>query len=256
MGFRVLLGLLLTIVVAGCSRGDDANQFSAGTIQTPADPLQPVHIDRFLSIVEGHGGARIPEFTPPDEDQSLDFRGRASDLVSEFRGQFRRLFDVERQGRIWSRDPAWSEVLSRNNVSAVEFAALARSVSCAIMRVRLDSRVDMARLVANSRAEVDDLVGTMNAIDDIPEAERTRHDAFIRGQSALRLARAVALLEFAEMVKRVPAENCKLVRQYSKRLKPLVPQTGTEELLAELQQMGAARSGTVTPAGHETDAGE
>jgi hypothetical protein len=96
----------------------------------------------------------------------------------------------------------------------------------------------------------------MDAIDEIPASDRSRQDATIRGRSALSLARTVALLEFAEMVKQVPPENCTLVRKYSKQLKPLLPPGGMDNLLSELQALGNAPRSDVVPAGHSSFDGE
>jgi hypothetical protein len=246
-----LLGLL------GCGGAESSSEADARSrLKTPADPLAPADLDRLLAIVQAHGNAAMPEFAPAADDAVLDYDSRAKDLVSDIRHRLQELFDANRQGRVWASDEEWARALSQHETSGPEFAALVRSVSCAIMRVRLNARVNIDRLVANARAEVKDLVSTMEAIDDSPRAERSRQDGFIRAQSAIRLGRAVALREFSEMIKQVPQENCALVRQYKSQLKPLLPSGGANELLSELQALGTSRPSEVVPAGHSTSGGE
>lgn len=252
---NMLLAGLVGIV--GCGGGDAPSAADARSrLKTPADPLTPADLDRVLAIVQSHGGAAMPEFAPAADDAVLDYESRAKDLVSDIRQRLQELFDANRQGRVWANDETWGRALAQHETSGPEFAALVRSVSCAVMRVRLNARVDIDRLVANARAEVKDLVSTMEAIDDIPRAERSRQDGFIRAQSAIRLGRAVALREFSEMIHQVPAENCALVRQYKSQLKPLLPAGGSNDLLSELQALGTSRPREVVPAGHSTSGGE
>jgi hypothetical protein len=251
------LALFVVFAVAGCggtstSPGDP----QAGRLKSLADPLTAADLDRLLAVVETHGGGEMPEFTPAEENQSIDFKGRARDLVSESRGQLGQLFDAKRQGQIWEDDEKWTQSFAQHQVTGPQFAALVRNVSCAIMRVRLSVRVDVDRLVANARAEVNELVSTMEAIDGIPETEQTRQDAVIRGSTAISLARTVALLEFAEMIKQVPPESCAIVRKYSRQLKPLLPKGGTDSLLSELQALGTSPRRDVVPAGHSAPEGE
>lgn len=255
----LLRGLVLTSILAtaGCNWfSSPAADPQASRLKTPADQLAPTDLDRLLAVVQTHGGGAIPEFTPPEDNRSVDYNCRAKDLVSEIRGQLGQLFDPERQGQMWATDDKWTQSFAQHDVTGPQFAALVRSVSCAIMRVRLSARVDVDRLVANARAEVNELVSTMEAIDEVPESERSRQDAVIRGRSALSLARTVALLEFAEMIKQVPKDNCALVRKYSKQLKPLLPAGGMDGLLSELQALGTAPRSDVMPAGHSAFDGE
>jgi hypothetical protein len=250
---RLLLTAAVSISLAmiGCNR-PEPNEPTRSTrkLRTPADPLTPADLDRFLAVVHSHGNA-IPEFTPDEEDAALDYKAGAKGLVSDVRIRLRRMFDAQRQGDAWAQDADWSQAFSRHRISGPEFAALVRSISCAVMRVRL-KKIDVNRLVTNARAEVKDIVSTMDAIDDIPQAEWTTQDGYIRAQSALRLSRAVALREFAEMLKQVPPENCALVRKYSSQIKPLLPSGGgMDDLLQELQALGSAPGGDVIPAGHE-----
>lgn len=251
------LALSLLFAAVGCNwMTSSSADRQAGRLKSPADPLTPDDLDRLLAVVQTHGGKAIPEFTPAEDDRSVDYDCRANDLVSEIRGQLGQLFDAKRQGEVWAADEKWTQSFSQHDVTGPQFAALVHSVSCAIMRVRLSARVDVDRLVANARAEVKELVSTMEAIDEIPRSERTRQDEVIRGRSALSLARTVALLEFAEMIKQVPKENCTLVRKYSKQLKSLLPPGGTDGLLSELQALGTTPRSDVVPAGHSTTEGE
>lgn len=213
-------------------------------------------LDRFLSVVQSHEGALIPEFTPPDEDPSLDLDASAQELAASFRSQCRQLFDTERQGAIWQRDAEWSQALVTNKISPGQFAELVRDVSLAIMRVRLEARVDPARLVARARRQVDRAVRTMDRIDEVPPAERTREETALRTRSVFQLGRAVALQEFAERVDQVPPESTAVVRSYSRRLKPLLPASVNSEFLAELKALATAPEGDVQPAGYEEPADE
>lgn len=251
------LALVLVFAAVGCNwMSSPSSETQAGRLKSPADPLAPTDLDRLLAVVQTHGGGAIPEFTPTEDDRSVDYNCRADELVSEIRGQLGTMFNPERQGQIWAADEKWTQSFAQHQMTGPEFAALVRSVSCAIMRVRLSARVDVDHLVDNARAEVKELVGTIEAIDEIPESERSRQDAVIRGRSAISLARTAALLEFAEMIKQVPPENCKLVRKYSKQLKPLLPAGGTDGLLSELQALGESPRSDVVPAGHTADEGE
>ena len=124
------------------------------------------------------------------------------------------------------------------------------------MRVRLEARVDLGRLVAQARRQVDQIVRTMDGIDDIPPAERTREAATRRARSVIRLGQAVALLEFAERVRLVPVESAVVVRRYSRKLKPLLPSGANDELLAELKKLATTPEEGVQPAGYDVPEGE
>lgn len=248
---RSLRGVLLISLVAitGCGKAP-VKDAQVGRVRSPADPLAVSDLDRLLAVVQTHGGGAIPEFTPNEQERSVDYNSRAGDIVELIRSQLGELFDARRQGDAWTADESWARSFAQHDVTGAQFASIVHSVSCAIMRVRLSARVDVDRLVTNARAEVRELVSTMNAIDEIPAAERSRQDAVIRGQSALSLARTVALLEFAEMIHKVPKENCALVKKYSKQLKPLLPPGGTDNILAELQALATRPASDVLPAGH------
>ncbi len=250
---RLLTIAALLLALTGCSgSSDDPDVAGSGS----PEALTDADLDRFLSIVHSHEGAIIPEFTPPDEDPRLDMNASASDLVASFQDQCRQLFDVERQGKIWERDTEWSQVLKGNRTSPVRFAALVRDVSLAIMRVRLEARVDLGRLVAQARRQVDQTVRTMDEIDEIPSTERTREANTLRARSVIRLGQAVALLEFAERVRQVPPESAAVVRRYSRKLKPLLPSGANDELLTELKKLATAPEKGVQPAAYEEPAGE
>jgi hypothetical protein len=247
---RRMLLILVAVTVSACGGDGSLDPVAqAPRIRLPSDPITSADLDRFLAVIEARGDSVVPEFSPPNDDDSLDHRLSGSDLASRFRRQFHNVFDVERQGAAWEEDEKWSRALDRQNVSSVEFAGLVRSISCSVMSVRLKARIDMGRLQENARTEVEEIIATMDAIDDVPPGARSKQDEFIRSQSALRLARAVALQEFAEMVRQVPEENCTLVRKYSAKLKPLLP--STDGLLSELQALGGSHAGDVIPVRHE-----
>jgi hypothetical protein len=242
----------MLILLAGCSgsgneQGSAHDDASAGRVLTSAD------LNRFLKVVEIHEGAMIPEFTPPEEDESLDLNASAGELVASFQAQCQRLFNIERQGGIWKRDTQWSRALAGSQISAQRFAALVRDVSLAIMRVRLEARVNVETLVKQARGQVDRAVRTIDEIDEVPFADRTREATALRTRSVIRLGRAVALLEFAELVRDVPTESAAVVRRYSLKLKPLLPASLNDELLAELKRLAKDPTGDVEPANYETD---
>ncbi len=248
---RSIPSILILMLLAGCSRSgneqgahDDA---SADHVLTSAD------LDRFLKVVEIHEGAMIPEFTPPEEDETLDLDAPAGELIASFQAQCRRLFNMEREGGIWKRDTQWSRALAGSQISPERFAALVRDVSLAIMRVRLEARVNVEMLVRQARGQVDRAVRTIDQIDEVPPADRTREAAALRTRSVIGLGRAVALLEFAELVRAVPEDSAAVVRRYSQKLKPLLPASLNEELLAELKRSAKGPPGDVEPASYEID---
>jgi len=249
---RSLTLAAVLLALTGCSDSSpDADVADSGS----PEALTNADLDRFLSVVQRHEGAMIPEFAPPDEDQRLDMNATANELVASFQEQCRQLFDVERQGKIWERDTEWAQVLKGSGTAPTRFATLARDVSLAIMRVRLEARVDLGRLVARARRQVDQTVRTMEEIDEIPAAERTSEASTLRARSVIRLGQAVALLEFAERVRQVPPESAAVVRRYSRQLKPLLPPGVNDELLAELKKLATAPEGAVEPAEYEEPAG-
>jgi hypothetical protein len=238
----------LLFVLAGCSSNSgnpDVTADGSNSALTAAD------LDRFLSVVKCHEAAMIPEFTPPDEDPSLDLDAPAKELVTAFQNQCHRLFDAERQGKIWQRDTEWKQALAGSNISPRQFAALVRDVSLAIMRVRLEARVDLGQLVARAGRQVDHAVGIIEEIDEVPAEARTRAAVALRTRSVIRLGQSVALREFAEFIRRVPPDSAAAVRRYSRQLKPLLPASINDELLAELKKLATAPDGEVLPANYE-----
>jgi hypothetical protein len=212
--------------------------------------LSAADLERFLAVVQSHSEALIPEFTPPDDDESLDMDAPAAELVTSFRGEVKRLFDATRQGAIWDRDKQWSLALASQKISADRFASLVRKVSLAIMRVRLEARVDIDQLIVEARRQVSRTVRLLDEIDAVPSGDRTRESAVLRANLASRLGKAVALHEFAEMVRKVPADSSAVVRKFSHKLKPLLPPHANEELLAELKSLATPR-GAAQQAGYE-----
>lgn len=241
--------------LAGCGRGD-APPEAAGDAVSLEQPLDDADVQTFLAVVQHGSTAMIPEFSPPDDDEQIDLNGPARELVEAFRGQFQKVFDIERQGAAWDRDPHWKPALTAQKLSGAQFAALVRNVSLAIMRVRLEARVDVARLIAQARRDVARAVQVIDGIDAVAKEEQTRESAALRSRSAIDLGRAVALLEFAEMIGRVPAASCTQVRKCSRRLKPLLPPHRDDDLLAELAQLAARREQPVEQAQYQDGADE
>ncbi|MBI3861264.1 MAG: hypothetical protein HY290_05155 [Planctomycetia bacterium] len=219
-------------------------------------PLSQTDVERFLAVVQNHEDALIPEFTPPDDDDPPDFTLPAKDIVACFRGKFRRVFDVERQGSVWERDEHWKQALSTQKISGARFASLVRNVSLAIMRVRLEARVDVSQLVTNAKRDVARATRIINQIDAAPPADQTRESKALRSRSAVELGRAVALLQFAELIQQIPDESGAQVRRFSARLKALLPARANEDLLAELSDLAVRDENTIERAGYEVEADE
>jgi hypothetical protein len=245
------LVVLLVLSGAGCSKDQSFENAAAENPGAANLPLTAADLERFLAVVQNHSEGMIPEFTPPDESESLDLNASAEQLVESFRGEVRRLFDATRQGAIWERDKQWSQALAGQKISAEQFAALVRKVSLAIMRVRLDARVDVDQLVVQARRQVEKSMRLLDEFDAVPADDRTRESNDVRAETAERLGKAVALLEFAEMVKEVPPESKAVVRKYSSKLKALLPPHANDELLAELKELATPRGKTAKQAGYE-----
>jgi len=115
---RSIVVTLVLLLPAGCSTPEPASEKAAdensGAVEVP---LTAADLERFLAVVQGHAEAMIPEFTPPDEDESLDMEAPSEKLVESFRGEVRRLFDAGRQGAIWERDRQWSQALAGHKIS-------------------------------------------------------------------------------------------------------------------------------------------
>jgi hypothetical protein len=237
---------VLVLALAGCTGGADSDQLAESTA-TPDIALTAADLDCFLAVVRHHSQDTMPEFTPLENDDSLDFDLPGREIVAATRRQCRQLFDARRQGVLWQRDEKWAQAFAGQKISGERFALLVRSVSLAIMRVRLDARVDVAKLVVEANRQVKQIVDVMDEIDDVPVEDRSRDDVEVRTRSALRLARAAALLEFAELVQKVPAPSAALVRKYSKQLKPLLPALGSDDLLAELSALASGESSDIEP---------
>jgi hypothetical protein len=93
----------------------------------------------------------------------------------------------------------------------------------------------------------------MVEIDRQTAPSTLRTAAFDRTQAAIRLQSAVALLEFAELLKSVPKESQLVVRQFSRDLKPLLPDTPWSDPFAELDKWEQQES-DIQPATFESPA--
>jgi hypothetical protein len=251
--FRRWSCLLATVLAAGCAESNQGSgAASSGTsYKSPADRLAQHEIELLVAVASAHEQGLIPEFSVPADEEPLDAERSARELEAEFQIRFQRLFDPARQGDVWARSPSWAKVLQGNRADPSEFAAIVRNVGCAIMRARLESRVNLARLLENARAEVEDNVALMEAIEAIPPPERTRQDNFLRTRAAVQLGRAVALRSFAELVAAVPQENVALVKQHGNALRPLLPRGETEVLLEELRALGKLDRSAIERASHQ-----
>ncbi len=247
--FALAILLLTTACLTGCNSAEEPKfAVSSGTLKTPSEPLTQADIDKFLMVVRAHPKQRAPEFTAADREKPLDPQLSAELLIPEFRARFRELFDPQRQGELWAYDTDWSKILKAQQVPPDELAALAGSISCAITRVRVDSRFDLQKIIVKARSQIEDLAAQMDRMDKIPAAERTRELALERARAIDRLGRSVALLEFAELLRDVPKENQTLVRKYSAELKRFLPQQSQSDPFAELQEWDGE---AVVPAGYE-----
>src|SRR5262245_29599414 len=97
--FRLAASVALSLALAGCSRTNDGRS-EKGKNPASSDRRHALTADDlklFLAIVRSHEGAMIPEFTPLEDDEAVDFDAPAAKLLTSFRSQFRRLFDPERQ---------------------------------------------------------------------------------------------------------------------------------------------------------------
>lgn len=244
------LALLALAVVPGCGKAKTpAVAHDDAKLKSPADPLTAGELDLFLRIVRAHPQGRAPEFIAPEDDDPVIDVLSAADLVQETRARFRKLYDPRRQGTVWGHDAGWSKVLAQEGVSPARFAALVECVSCAVTRIRLDTRTDVDLLARRALARTEDLVARMDRIDQLPLAQRTGDSSYERTQAAIQLGRTVALLEFAELLKQVPAESRSLVRKYAPQLKPILSTAAATDPFAELQEW-ESQTGGIQPAGY------
>lgn len=244
-------GCLLGAVLAGCGdSGALPKPWPAkGPLRTPSDRLTTAELDQFLKIVRAHPQQHVPEFSPLDDDPGISSVDTAAALVQASQQKFRQLFDPQRQGDLWSEDREWARILHKQQAAPSEFAALVGSVSCAVTRARLEGRTDLGQLSELAREEIKDLSAQLREIDG--RRQTTREKSAARMQTLLRLSRTAALLEFVDLLRQVPQENCALVKQYAAQLKPLLPPNRTDpfaELIAWRHERGKHRD--VIPAEH------
>lgn len=255
MSYRRLALLIAVTCVTGCGTSEVADApRPVEVLKAPTDPVTPADLEGFLQIVRSLPQGKSPEYTSPANEAAVDQSLPGKTLVEEYRARFRKFFDPRRQGAVWARDDEWRQLLSRNRLTPAQFAALMRNVSCAITRVRLQSRFDVDRLVTQARAQVEDLVARLDRVDRFPANLISPEMAYERTQASLQLGPAVALLEFAELVKQVPAESQANVRRYSPQLQPLLAVFDRGDPFAELQKWDAEREG-IQPASFEAPAG-
>jgi hypothetical protein len=167
--------------------------------------------------------------------------------------RYRRLMDPAIQGAVWGRNPEWSKLFKKHRTTPGEFAALVGNISCTVTSARLDKRLDVDGLAAKAQQRVEDLVDQIEQVDRVPRSAQTRESSFTRTKAVIRLGQAVALWEFAEMLRQVPAENRVLVRRYSKSLKPLLAAAGSKDPIVELRAW-IAEQDEVQQATHVQDA--
>lgn len=242
-----LLSAMAVILAVGCGQPDaPVAEHVDAPLRSPAEPLTKADIELFLRVVRAHPRGQAPEFAVGESDDSVNEYLPAAELAREFRQRFRRLVDPRRQGEQWASDRTWSKLIAAENIAPAEFAALVASVSCAVMRVRLDSRVDIDRVAQEATARAEDMLARIDRVDRISPSQRNRDAVAERTQAVIQLGRTIALLEFAELVRQVPESNRDLVRKYSAELKPLLPKTDLSEALADLrawEQNEARRDG-------------
>lgn len=212
--------------------------------------MTQTEIERFLKIIEDHPSRQAPEFTGTEKDHRVDPALEAELLVRKFRMRFRALMDPKIQGAVWQRNPEWAKLFQRHKISSGEFAALVGSISCAVTSVRIEKRLDVDGLVAKAQQRVEKLVDKIERIDRLPQSAKTKEIKFGRTHAVVQLGQSVALWEFAETLKLVPAENRALVRRYSKSLKPLLVANGTIDPLVELKEWEKEDFGVPQPVQH------
>ena len=246
--------LVACVCFAGCQESA-APLPPPSVVTSPSVPVTSAELDQFLRVIHALPPGTSAEFTaiPDAPPFAADISGKQ--LVDEFRQRFRRQFDPRRQGGIWARDAAWVKSLTEAQMHPVQFAALTGRISCALTRLRLQNRLDLDRLVAQARTHVATLVERMDRIDRLPVQQRTADDQIERTEAALRLNRAVALLEFAELVKQVPAESQEVVHKYSAQLMPLLGVASQGDPFAELQNIPVPGR-EILPAGYIAPARE
>lgn len=244
---------LVVIVLAGCQPTASEQPPAVTTAPLfvqPGEPLSDAEIEQFFRVVSKLPGQRVPEFAPAASDSDVDLGLPADELSAEFRRRFRNLFDAEKQGSLWAKDPTVAAAMKDQHLTPSQFAALTASLSCAIARVRLDAQFDLAALRERGHAELKRLA------DDIADLSADNAAASERDVIALRLGKTVALVEFLELVGQVPPRNRDLVRRHASRLVTLLPSRGTfGESFPEFEQWAAKRSPSpIQPASFEQPA--
>lgn len=226
---------ILVFFFMGCGTKDSPRAISDTSTRAPSDPISAKDLEALLRVVRAHPLGQVPEFAASMQDDSVDETLPAEQLVQHFQAQFRTQFDPRRQGVRWRQEPMWAKILADENMSPTEFAGLVAGVSCAVARVRLDSRVDIDHLARRAQARLLDLTARIDRVERLPPHQRDRDAVFERTQSIIHLGRTIALVEFAELLRQVPEPNCALVRQHAAELNPLLPSTDLTEALAELR---------------------
>ena len=214
---------LLIAIAPGC--GGSSTKLpkpypASGPLRTPADKLTAADLDQFLKIVRSHPKQRAPEFTPPDNEPAVSSVESSAKLVQLSQQRFRNLFDPQRQGDLWAEDREWAVILHKQHAAPTEFAALVASVSCAVTRARLDGRADLSEYSQIARDEITHLSADLRELDRSKQSPREKTTA--RTRMLMRLSRAAALLEYVDLLRQVPQENCALVKEYAQQLHPLM----------------------------------
>ena len=235
----LLLAWLGMACCCGCGTGDRSSTAAPETaLKTPADPLTDRELQRFLQVVSRLPERRVPEFSPDDDSEPEGVRS-APEIVTAIRSRFRRVFDPHRQASLWNADPAISAAVAKSGMTTLQFTALVRSLSCAIMKARLADRYNLDDLAAQCDAQISEIT---QEIEQLDQDRRTRINDGIgdpRAHAVSRLGRIVALREFAGLLRQVPAENVALLQQYNREITALLPPSSTPDPFANPFAPGA-----------------
>jgi len=212
-------------------------------------PLTDAEVRMFLDIVSQLPGGKPPEFNPSVRS-TIDDRLPAETLISEYRSEYRRMFDPLEQGSHWRRDGKLTKTLADHGTDPEEFAALLTRIGCAVAATTVSSRSNLQEASEKADEQLAAITTQLNALDNRTATARVSPIAVNQRRQPLvdQLKSIVALSEFSAILLHVPPESRAVIVEYKHELAVHLPQQGELDLFERTYDSPAV----IVPVSHET----
>lgn len=215
--------LLCVVVTLGCGQTEQGSEVRSSEVSQPKisltsvsinAPLTDEEISSFFQIVERLPGKKIPTLSRADFSTQRVAGMTFESYVEGLRKSLRAAMNPDEQAVAWNSESELARRFSKSGVAAEDFAALATKVSLAWS--------------ASSVQGVMPILYTRRKLDERMQAVAIEFDALTQddeneAEVLQRTQELVALSEFLNLMREVPAESLAVIKTNDQELAEILP---------------------------------